>query len=41
MFNECLYLIKTRRKFTSNFLNQNNPKSKYYCNNELIYIRGL
>ena len=27
MFNECLYLIKLN--FTSNFLDQKNPKSKY------------
>ena len=33
-----LYLIKLH--FTSNFLDQNNPKSKYSkCKNELIYIR--
>ena len=33
MFNECLYiwlyLIKTQLIFVSNFLDQNNPKSKY------------
>ena len=30
-----IYLIKTRRNFTSSFLDQNNLKSK----NELIYIK--
>ena len=40
MFNEC-HLIKTQLNFTSNFLQQNNPKSKYYCKNELIYIRDF
>ena len=29
LFNERLYLIKTRLNFTSNVLDQNNPKSKY------------
>ena len=33
-----LYLIKTRLNFTSNFLDQNNPISKYQCKNKLIYI---
>ena len=33
-----LYLIKTRLDFNSNFSDQNNPKSKYYCKNVLIYI---
>ena len=43
MFNECLYIIwnKTWLNFTSNFLEQNNPQSKYYCKNELIYIRDF
>ena len=41
MFNECLYLIKTQLNFTSNILEQNNPKSKYLCKNELIYIRDF
>ena len=36
-----LYLIKTRLNFKSNFLGQNNPKSKYYCTNELICISFL
>ena len=36
------YFIKTRLNCTSNFLqDQNNPKSKYYCKNELIYIRDF
>ena len=30
--------IKTQLNFTSNFLDQNNPKSKYWCKNELIYM---
>ena len=25
----------------SNFLDQNNPKSKYLCKNELIYIKDF
>ena len=29
------YLKKTRLNFTSNFLHQNNHKSKYLCKNEL------
>ena len=37
----CLYLITTRLNFTSNFSDQNNPKSKYQCKNELIYIRDF
>ena len=41
MFNECLYLIKTRLNLTSNVLDHNNPKTKYYCKNELIYIRDF
>ena len=36
-----LYLIKTRLNFTSSFLNQNDPKSKYQCKNELIFIRDF
>ena len=36
-----LYPIKTRLNFTSNFLDQNNPKSKYQCKSELIYIRDF
>ena len=35
------YLKKTRLNFTSNFLHQNNHKSKYLCKNELIYIRDF
>ena len=34
-------LIKTRLNFTSNFLDQHNPKSKYLRKNELIYIRDF
>ena len=29
------YLKKTRLNFTSNFLHQNDPISKYLCKNEL------
>ena len=36
-----LYLNKTRLNFTSNFLDQNSLKSKYYCKNEFIYIRDF
>ena len=36
-----LYLIKTRLKFTSNFVDQNNPKSKYDCKNELACVRDF
>ena len=36
-----LDLIKTWLNLKSNFLDQNNPKSKYYCKNELIYIRDF
>ena len=36
-----IYLIKTRLKFTSNFLDQNDPKSKYQCKYEFIYIRDF
>ena len=36
-----IIMIKTRLNFTSNFLDQNNPKSKYQCQNELIYIRDF
>ena len=36
-----LYLIKTRLNLTSNFLDQNNPKSEYLCKNELIYIKDF
>ena len=36
-----LYLIKTQLNLTSNILEQNNPKSKYLCKNELIYIRDF
>ena len=35
------YLKKTRLNFTSNYLHQNNHKSKYLCKNELIYIRDF
>ena len=31
----------TRLNFTSNILDQNNPKSKYQCKNELIFIRDF
>ena len=42
MFNECFkYRIKTRLDFTSSFVDQNNPRSKYWCKNELIYIRDF
>ena len=40
MFNEC-HLIKTQLNLTPNFLFQDNPKSKYYCKNELIYKRDF
>ena len=40
IFNEC-HLIKTQLNLTPNFLFQNNPKSKYYCKNELIYKRDF
>ena len=40
-FRNLRYLIKTRLNFPSNFLDQNNPKSKYRCRNELIYIRDF
>ena len=33
--------MKTRLNLTSKFLDQNNPKSKYQCKNELIYIRDF
>ena len=36
-----LYLIKKRLNITSNFLDHNNPRSKYSCKNELIYIRNF
>ena len=36
-----LYLIKTQLTFTSNFLDQNNPKYKYYCKNEFINIKDI
>ena len=36
-----LYPIKTQLNFTSNGLDQNNPKSRYQCKNELIYIRDF
>ena len=32
LLNECLYV---------QFLDQNNPKSNYYCKNELIYFRDF
>ena len=35
------YLKKTRLNFTSNFLHQNNHKSKHLCKNELIYIKDF
>ena len=36
-----IYLKKTRLNFTPNFLDQNNPKSKYWCKNELTNIRDF
>ena len=33
--------MKTRLNLTSKFLDKNNPKSKYQCKNELIYIRDF
>ena len=36
-----LYLINTRLNLTSSLLDQNNPKSKYWCKNELIYIKDF
>ena len=36
-----LHLIKVRLNFSSNFLDQNNLKSKYKWKNELIYIRDF
>ena len=36
-----LCLIKTWLNFTSNFLDQNNLKSKFQCRNELVYIRDF
>ena len=33
--------MKTRLNFTSNYLDQNNPKSEYQCRNQLIYIRDF
>ena len=36
-----LCLIKTLLNFTSNFLDQSDPKSKYQCKSELIYIRDF
>ena len=43
MFIECLhvYLIKTRLNLTSNLLHHNNPKTKCYFKNDLIYIRDF
>ena len=40
MFNECLHIwLKTRLNLKSNFLHQNNLKSKHQGKNKLIYIR--
>ena len=36
-----LYLIDTAKLSQSNFLDQNNPKYKYQCKNDLIYIRDF
>ena len=36
-----LYLTEIRLNFTSNFLDQDNLKSKYLCKNEVIYIRDF
>ena len=33
--------MRTRLILTSKFLDQNSPKSKYQCKNELIYIRDF
>ena len=33
--------ISDKDMATSNFLHQNNPKSKYYCKNELIPISEI
>ena len=33
--------MKTRLNLTSVLLDQNNPKSKYYSKNDLIYIRDF
>ena len=32
---------KDTAKLYVQFLDQNNPKSKYFCKNELIYIRDF
>ena len=32
---------KDTAKLNVQFLDQNNPRSKYYCKNELIYIRNF
>ena len=32
---------KNTAKLYVQFLRQNNPKSKYWCKNELIYIREI
>ena len=36
----CL-VLSARLNVTSNFLDQYNPKSKYYCKNELVHIRDF
>ena len=33
--------MKTRLNLTSNLLDQNNPKSNYQCEKELLYIRDF
>ena len=41
MFYECLISDKDTAKLYVQFLDQNNPRSKYYCKNELTYIRDF
>ena len=42
MFNECLYIwLRHSLTLPQNFLDQNDPESKYQCKNELIYIRDF
>ena len=33
--------MKTRLNFTSYFLDQNNPKSRYYCKSEAVKQRAV
>ena len=38
---DCLMgVLYTQLKFKSNILHQNNPKSKYYCKNEVKELYG-